>query len=386
MSWLLSIARQRDFSQRRTIAHQRDELAGLNSDLERRVAEQVAEIIRRAEEISQLNAQLRSQIRARSNELSLALTRLAKLREGDDKLRAGVVLGERFEIGEKLGAGAMGEVYSGRDRASGAKVAIKVIQPTTAIELDAMQRFVGEAAMVAAISHPAVVRMIHVDLTADGFLYQAQELLEGETLEERMHSGAWPEARVARFGAVLFDALAAAHAHGVIHRDVKPANVMLIDKDPGLKLLDFGLAKLFDRASSEAVTRTSTGLVVGTPAYMAPEQVLAQDVTGKADVYSSGLLLFQLLTGRLVFEVDGASRIMMSHVGVSAPDVRTIKTGVSDDLANLIGDCLRKEPSERPTASEAAARLSAFADAAGAPALEVLLRAPASSAILRRFH
>ncbi len=386
LSWLLSIARQRDFTQRRTIARQRDELAGLNSDLERRVAEQVAEIIRRAEEVSQLNAQLRSQIRARSSELSMALARLAKLKEGDDKLRAGSVLGERFEIGDKLGAGAMGEVYAGRDRATGAKVAIKVIHPTTAIELDAMRRFVGEAAMVAAITHPAVVRMIHVDLSADGFLYQAQELLEGETLEDEMQGGPWPQARVARFGEVLCDALAAAHVHGVIHRDVKPANVMLIDKAPGLKLLDFGLAKLFENVSADAMTRTSTGLVVGTPAYMAPEQVMAQDVTGKADVYSSGLLLFQLLAGRLVFEVDGASRVMMSHVAVAAPDVRSVASGVSEELARLIGDCLAKDPAKRPSAADASRRLREFADAQSAPALEEMLRAPASSAILRRFH
>ena len=386
LTWLLSIARQRDFLQRRTIARQRDELANLNSDLERRVAEQVAEIIRRAEEVSQLNAQLRSQIRARSNELSMALARLAKARDGEDKLRAGLVLGERFEIGDKLGAGAMGEVYAGRDRATGAKVAIKVIQPTNAIELDAMRRFVGEAAMVAAITHPAVVRMIHVDLSSDGFLYQAQELLEGETLEERMQHGPWPEGRVARFGEVLYDALAAAHVHGVIHRDVKPANVMLIDAAPGLKLLDFGLAKLFDNVSSDAITRTSTGLVVGTPAYMAPEQVLAQEVTGKSDVYSSGLLLFQLLTGRLVFDLDGASRVMMSHVAVAPPKVRSVQPGVSEELALLIDECLAKDPLRRPTAADASRRLREFADSLGASPLEQTMHAPVASAVLRRFH
>ena len=386
VSTLLSIARQRDFRQRLTIARQRDELAGLNNDLERRVSEQVAEIVRRAEEVSQLNAQLRSQIRARSSELSLALSKLAKQRGEDGLLCAGALLGDRFEIGDTIGSGGMGVVYSGRDRITGSTVAIKVIQATSSTELDAMRRFLGEASAVAAITHPAVVRMIHVDISEEGFLYQAQELVEGQTLEQRLQDGPWPEASVARFGAVLFDALAAAHVHGVIHRDIKPANVMLIDEAPGLKLLDFGLAKLYDRVSPVDQTRTGIGLVVGTPAYMAPEQALALEVTDRADVYAGAVLIFQLLTGRHVFELEGASRVMRSHVTADAPDVRTLRAEVADEVAALIATCLAKEPEARPSAAEVSRRLGEFADAHGAPPLEELLRRSAADAVLRRFH
>jgi Lon protease-like protein len=380
-------ARKRDFRQRRVIARQRDELAGLNadlarlnSDLERRVNEQVGEILKRAEEVGQLNAQLRSQIRTRSRELSLALSKLAQHRAEEGIVSAGAVLGERFEVGETIGAGGMGVVYSGLDRITGAKVAIKVIRSSSLIELDAMHRFLGEASAVAAITHPAVVRVIHVDISEEGLLYQAQEFVDGRTLENHLVEGAWPQGEAARLGAVLCDALAAAHVHGVIHRDVKPANVMLITDSPGLKLLDFGLAKLYDDVSRTAVDdgHTAVGLVVGTPAYMAPEQVLAGEVTDKADVYAAGVLLFQLLTGRLTFEIDGASRVMLQHVSVEAPDLRAIQSDIADELASLVAECLAKDAHARPIATEVSRRLRSFADAHDAPPLETLVRRAAT--------
>lgn len=377
---LVDGARRRDFRQRRIIASQRDELAALNSDLERRVDEQVAEIVRRAGEVDQLNAQLSSQIRARSGELSVALSRLARLREEQGRLREGEVLGDRFEIGGAIGSGGMGVVHAARDRVTGNAVAIKAIRPSAAIDADTMQRFVGEARVVASITHPAVVRVVHVDVSDDGLLYQAQELVEGRTLESRLEDGAWGEADVARFGSVLCDALAAAHERGVIHRDIKPANVMLVEVAPGLKLLDFGLAKLHDGFADDSAHRTGSRLVVGTPAYMAPEQVLGAEVSGKADVYSCGVLLFHLLTGRPAFEADGASAVMNSHLSVEAPDLRGMGRGIAEELAALVSRCLAKDPASRPTASELGAGLRTFADAHGAPPLEELLRREAAAA------
>jgi len=384
ISMLIDAARRRDFVQRRTIARQRDELADLNTDLERRVDEQVAEIVRRANEVNHLNAQLRSQIRARSSELSMALSKLATQRGEDGLLRPGVVLGERFEIGEPLGKGGMGVVYSGRDRVTDATVAIKVIQATNSTELDAMRRFLGEAGAVASITHPAVVRMIHVDVSEDGLLYQAQERIDGETLEHRLGKEPWPEADVARLAAVLCEALAAAHARGVIHRDVKPGNVMLTREAPGLKLLDFGLAKLHGAAKSDDPEATGIGLVVGTPAYMAPEQALAMEITDKADVYAVGVLLFQMLTGQHVFELEGPSRVMRSHVATAPPDVRTVRPDIAEQLALLISACLAKEPADRPTAAEVAHALRTVADASGAPPLEELIRRSAAEVTRRQ--
>ncbi len=367
---LLHAARRRDFRQRRIIASQRDELASLNSDLERRVDDQVAEIVRRAEEVSQLNAQLQSQIRQRSNELQAALARLAAQREEEGILRPGTVIDDRFEIRGKLGAGGMGVVYSGRDRITSSTVAIKVIRPGETIGIDAIRRFLGEAGAVAQISHPAVVRMINVDVTGEGYLYQAQEFVDGRTLDNRVEDGPWAEADVARLGSVLCAALAAAHARGIVHRDVKPANVMLTGEEPGLKLLDFGLAKLFDDHNRTDEHATGSRLIIGTPAYMAPEQVVAGEVTAKADVYAVGVLLFQLLTGKLAFEVDGASRIMMKHVQAAPPDVRTLRPDVRSELAILIAACLSKQAGARPSAQDLSVRLGGFADAHGAASME----------------
>jgi hypothetical protein len=367
---LLHAGRRRDFRQRRTIAMQRDELASLNSDLEERVDRQVAEIVCRAEEVNQLNAQLQSQIRQRSSELQAALARLAAEREDEGILRAGTVLADRFEIRGKIGAGGMGVVYSGRDRITASAVAIKVIRPGETIGIDAIRRFLGEAGAVAQISHPAVVRMINVDVTEDGYLYQAQELIDGRSLDNRVDDGPWAEADVARLGSVLCSALAAAHARGVVHRDVKPANVMLTGDEPGLKLLDFGLAKLYDDEARGDEHATGSRLIIGTPAYMAPEQVVAGEVTAKADVYAVGVLLFQLLTGKLAFEVEGASRIMMKHVQDQAPDVRTLRPEVRGELATMIGACLSKQAVARPNAHDLSVRLSGFADAHGGASME----------------
>jgi hypothetical protein len=367
---LLNAGRRRDFRQRRIIASQRDELAHLNADLEHRVDEQVAEIVRRAEQVTHLNAQLQSQIRQRSSELQAALARLAAEREDEGVLRPGTVIGDRFEIRGKIGAGGMGVVYSGRDRITSETVAIKVVRPGETVGIDAIRRFLGEAGAVANISHPAVVRMINVDVTADGYLYQAQELVDGCTLDNRVEEDPWPEADVARLGSVLCAALAAAHERGIVHRDVKPANIMLTANQPGLKLLDFGLAKLFEGPSPSDEHATGSRLIIGTPAYMAPEQVLAGDVTAKADVYAVGVLLFQLLTGKLAFEVDGASRVMMKHVQAQAPDVRTHRPEVRGELATMIAACLSKHAIARPGAHDLSVRLGGFADAHGARSME----------------
>jgi hypothetical protein len=369
---LLHAGRRRDFRQRRIIASQRDELASLNTDLERRVDEQVAEIVRRAEEVTQLNAQLQSQIRQRSSELQAALARLAAQREEEGVLRPGTLLADRFEIRGKLGAGGMGVVYSGRDRITNSTVAVKVIRPGETIGIDAVRRFLGEAGAVAQIAHPAVVRMINVDVTEEGYLYQAQEFVDGRTLDNRVEDGPWPDGDVARLGSVLCQALAAAHERGIVHRDVKPANIMLTADEPGLKLLDFGLAKLFDDPDRKDAHATGSRLIIGTPAYMAPEQVVAGEVTAKADVYAVGVLLFQLLTGRLAFEVDGPSRIMMKHVQAEAPDVRSLRPEVRGELAMMIASCLSKQAVARPTAQDLSVRLGGFADAQGAPTMEAI--------------
>jgi serine/threonine-protein kinase len=372
---LLYGARRRDFAQRLTIEEQRKALTQLNLGLERRVEEQVSEIVARAKEVELLNAQLQTQVRERSTELAKALAKLAERRRDDGKLRRGVVLGERFEIEGLLGEGGMGVVYQALDRHSGARVAIKVVQAVTS-QIDAVQRFLREARAAAAITHPGVVRMLQVDVTDDGTLFQAQELVAGDDLELRVRRGTcWDPCVVARLCATLFDALAAAHARGIVHRDVKPGNVMITRAEPGLKLLDFGISKLYEDALGDSGA-TRTGTILGTPAYMPPEQLVASsEASDRVDVYAAGVIAFQLLTGRFPFELERAvANDPLGQLGAPAPNARELEPNVPAELAELVAACLATRPEARPAAAEMALRLSAFADQRKTPALPELER------------
>jgi serine/threonine-protein kinase len=364
----LYAARRREFRQRVTIERQRDQLGALNADLERRVQAQVGEIVTHAAEVEQLNAQLRAQVRARSSELSLALARLAQRRRDSD-VPSGARLGGRFVVGDVIGEGAMGVVHRGVDQLTGARVAIKIVQATSTQSLEALRRFAREAGTAAAIGHPAVVRMLDVDISDDGLLYQVQELVDGQPLAHMMQLP-WPPGDAARVGAVLCDALAAAHAVGVVHRDVKPENIMLTPIAPGLKLLDFGIAKLYAAVhGGGAVTRT--GMIIGTPAYMAPEQVLgASEVGDRADVYAAGVILFRLLSARHPFESESPREMMMIRLLDDAPRIAAVQPPVPSALAQLVDRCLARQPGERPPAAELAHELARWADAAGTPPLE----------------
>jgi hypothetical protein len=364
LATMLYLARRRDFVQRATIDEQRDQLAQLNASLERRVKEQVAEIVARAEEVERLNAQLTAQVRDRSRELSLALARLGQGGNKAGALEPGAVLGDRFEIEAALGEGSMGAVYTAKDRTTGARVAVKVIRPASTVDDEALHRFLREADATATVSHPAVVRVLHVDITSDGLFYQVQELVDGITLQQRLRDGPrWNVTEATRTLAVLFEALAAAHAKGIVHRDVKPANIMLTAARPGLKLLDFGIAKLRDLDARDTDRQTRAGAVLGTPAYMAPEQVSGVDApTDRADVYSAGVVLFYVLAGQLPFEGANAAAMMMAHVIDPVPDLRELVPGAPRALAELCARCLAKTPTGRPAAKEVAAALAELAE------------------------
>ena len=307
----------------------------------------------------------------------MALAKLARDRRDDGKLRSGVVLGDRFVIERLLGEGGMGSVYEGIDRSTGTRVAIKVIQASSAQQLDALHRFLREAGTAAKVTHAAVVRMLHVDVSADGVLFQVQELVDGETLHARLRDQRPREGdRVARLGAVLCHALAAAHAVGVIHRDVKPGNVMLTKTAPGLKLLDFGISKVFRDGGRDA--SSGSGKILGTPAYMAPEHLSgAGKLTDRADIYAAGVIFFRMLTGKFPFDDTSTREVILRNVVEPAPDVRTFAP-VQAELAEVVASCLEREPTDRPKARDLAQRLSAYADAQGAPAPELIARDVAS--------
>jgi len=373
LSWLFYAARRRDFGQRITIDRQRESLSALNAGLERRVSDQVSEIVKRAEEVEHLNAQLRAQVRARSSELSMALAKLAQDHELDGSLRHGLVLGDRFEVGSLIGQGGMGVVYDGVDRTTGTRVAIKVIQAGSSQQLAALRRFLREAKAGATVVHPAVVRVLHVDVSDDGMFFQVQELVEGQPV--RSGERPWDPGAVARFGSVLCEALAAAHDLGIVHCDVKPSNILLTKTAPGLKLLDFGIAKLYeDGHVPEGADGTATGVILGTPGFMSPEQVEGvRALTAASDVYAVGVLLFLLVTGKHPFEQGRTMySLVFSHLCVPAPDARSLLPTVPDPIAELLARCLQKDPVLRPSARLLGQELCALADKLEAAPLEAL--------------
>jgi hypothetical protein len=310
-----------------------------------------------AAEVKTLNAQLQTKVRDRSEELSRSLTLLVE-RGAIGGLENGTVLEGRWRVDKLLGAGGMGSVYAAVDLVTQMPVAIKVVRAKTASEIESLHRFLREARAVVRVDHPAVVRMLHVDVSSEGVFYQVQELVDGATLEEHLRTRGIDAAVVARMGAVLAEALAAAHARGVIHRDVKPSNIMLTDAAPGLKLVDFGVAKLVDTGGPADATETGstpdsdhtgTGRLIGTPAYMAPEQRLlsSEAVTERVDVYALGLVLERALAG-------------------PAP-LKPAQLGAPPAMQALLAKCQAEQASERPSAGELAASFARLADELGAP-------------------
>jgi Protein kinase domain len=364
----------------------RFELERGKAELEGRVEAQVRAIVAHAKDIEQLNVQLNEKVRLRSEELSQALARLAAAPRALLAPALGTLLGERVEIQGLIGSGGMGVVYRGYDRVAQAPVAVKLIHTDSVHHLDDLHRFLQEARALATVQHPAIVRLLHVDISVEGQLFEIMELVEGQSLEARQRAdGSLPWTTVARLGAILADALACAHAAGIVHRDVKPSNVMLTQAPPGLKLLDFGVAKLRD---AHSFGTSDTGLLVlGTPEFMAPEQILASgSVNDRADVYATGMLLYQCLAGRGPYAAHTASQWMQAHVHEDARDLRAWLVSCPDELADLVMACLRKRPQERPRAADLAQALAALADAAHVPALDVLERARPTSATTAPFR
>jgi serine/threonine-protein kinase len=362
-------ARRRDYRQTLTIEEQREQLEELNSTLEKRVAEQVESLTRRAAEVERLNNQLRDQVKDRSRALTIALRRLADGQVAEDDLE-GRLVGDRFSIGPKLASGGMGAVYEGIDTSTGEQVAVKVIRSKGRMPVTLLERFLREAETAATVKHPAIVRMLHVDIAEDGTFYQVQELVNGETLRDALRRhGRFTVGAGAQVLAVLADALAAAHAMGVVHRDVKPANVMLTREAPGLKLLDFGISKIADETGDEDATLfavegtesfesssqpstdrhvTRVGAVMGTPHFMSPEQQTdASQVTDRSDVWALGVVASLLFCGRL-----------------PVPDEADPFTGVEalGAAGAVLNACLEPRAEARPTAADVAASMRALAE------------------------
>ncbi len=242
----------------------------------------------------------------------------------------GSIIAERYHVIRKLGAGGMGTVYLAEHVKMGRKSAVKVMNPGMGQDADAISRFNREASNASRINHPNVAGIYDFGETPDGLIYLAMEYVEGESLTSVVAAlGALPPVRAAEIARQAGEALAVAHDMGIVHRDLKPDNIMLGKNRDGsdcVKVVDFGIAKA---ANSDAQKVTRTGLVVGTPEYMSPEQLSGDKLDGRSDVYSLGLVAFNMLTGELPFPSETAQESMIMRLTERPKSLAEMKADVA---------------------------------------------------------
>ena len=258
---------------------------------------------------------------------------------------------DRYLIESKLGEGGMGVVYKAFDPQLDRAVAIKVLPPDKLADRERRQRFIHEAKSASALNHPGIVT-IHDAGEAAGVDYIVMEYVSGRTLDRALPAKGLGISTALRYGAQIADALSKAHEAGIIHRDLKPSNVMLTDDDR-IKILDFGLAKLFAPtvaavdAKTQGVPLTEAGLVVGTPAYMSPEQADGRKVDARSDIFSFGSLLYEMVTGRRPFTGDSSLSTLAKILNHEPTPPSQIAPSVTPDVERAILRCLRKDPARR---------------------------------------
>ena len=263
----------------------------------------------------------------------------------------------RYRVVAKLGEGGMGAVYRGEQISLKRKVAIKVLRPELSADPGLVRRFNSEAELVAKLSHPNTVNIYDFGQDPGGALFIAMEYLEGRSLRQVTQEGPLPPVRAFAIARQIAASLADAHAHGIVHRDLKPDNVMLTERGKErdiVRVLDFGIAKLRDdnRATVNAMTRA--GDLVGTPQYMAPEQIRGETVDGRTDVYALGAMLYEMITGRLPFEGTTVMAILSKHLTESPPPptARRPELGLPPAIDTLVMAALAKQPEHRPPSME----------------------------------
>ncbi|MBA3496345.1 MAG: protein kinase [Gemmatimonadales bacterium] len=269
--------------------------------------------------------------------------------------RLAEALGDAYTIEGEVGRGGMGVVYRARDERLQRRVAIKVLPPELAFQKDIRERFTREAQTAARLSHPHIVP-IHTVGEGAGLVYFVMGYVDGESVAGRIRRrGKLPVDEARRIMMESADALSAAHALSIIHRDIKPDNILLEGPRGRVMVTDFGIAKAL--SSTSGATLTGVGVAIGTPAFMSPEQAAGErDIDGRSDVYSLGVVSFQMLTGELPFTAPTVAGILMKQITEPAPDVRARRPDVPEELALAVSRCLEKDPENRWPSADALRR------------------------------
>jgi len=253
---------------------------------------------------------------------------------------------DHYRIFEPLGGGGMGIVYRAEDTRLGRTVALKFLPPELNRDPVAKARFLQEARTASALDHPNICTIYDVGETADARLYLSMPCYDGETLREHIERGPLPLDDAMDIAWQAARGLAKAHRHGIVHRDIKPANLM-VTADGVVKILDFGIAKL---AGAAGLTRT--GLPLGTPAYMAPEQMKGDDVDARTDLWSLGVVLYEMLTGRRPFPGDHEVVVRHGILNVQPEPVSKLRPELPRELDSILAGLLAKEPKDRYATAE----------------------------------
>jgi serine/threonine protein kinase len=292
-----------------------------------------------------------------------------------------------YEILAPVGAGGMGEVYRAMDTRLGREVALKIVSASFARDPDRLRRFEQEARAVAALNHPNILAVFDIG-QHEGSPFLVSEFLEGESLREILDRGPFAQRKTIEYGVQIAHGLAAAHEKAIVHRDLKPENIF-VTKDGRIKILDFGLAKLVQLSGNQddatlatlATGATAAGVVLGTPGYMAPEQVRGEAADARTDIFAFGAVLYEMLSGVRVFRRDTPAESMTAILREDPPELADTIRLVSPSLDRIVRRCLEKSPEQRfQSARDLSFALSALSgsDASG------LTKAVAAPALSRR--
>lgn len=275
-----------------------------------------------------------------------------------------------YRIVASIGAGGMGEVYRATDTKLGRDIALKVLPADMAGHPERLERFRREARALAALDHPGIVTVYSVE-EHEGRHFLTMQLVEGQPLDRIIPPTGLPLDQALSIATALAEALAAAHEKGIVHRDLKPPNVM-ITKEGRVKVLDFGLAKMSggEASSNSALAtqaKTSEGVVMGTVPYMSPEQVQGREVDHRTDIFSLGVILYEMATGRRPFHSDSSAGLMSAILRDSPPPPMSVRSDLSPDLQRAITSCLQKDPGARPQSARDLFRSAPAGQAGAAP-------------------
>src|SRR5579862_2438628 len=262
---------------------------------------------------------------------------------------SGQIIGH-YRIIEKIGSGAMGEVFRARDERLGRDVALKLIRQSSGDKPDHLRRFEFEARAAAALNHPNIVAVYDVG-SIEGTPYIVCELLEGRTLRQQLQAGALPARAALDYCLQIVQGLIAAHERRIVHRDLKPEN-LFVTRDGRIKILDFGVAKLqptdeSGRSVEELTTVTKAGAVVGTVAYMSPEQLRGKAIDHRSDIFSVGAILYEMLTGSRAFQGETEVDTITAVLREEPSEAKLEETNIPVSMQQVVRHCLEKEPQNR---------------------------------------